>query len=356
MALLLAACGAPTRQAAQAPTATGIPPVPTVQPTPTVSQNVPGGYLLVDDHDVQFVQWVGDASGHVQGTYQRLHVPQGDFFQAEPTNGTFTLAQQPNSKDVQVTFDHGQAYVGTLQGDMLTLVVPSESGELRTLEYHRATVEDYNTAARNLQEKLNQAAAEYQAAVQQAAAEQQAQAAQASAAAAQASAAAAAQQARAQAMRAWQSAYEDANTALADIATIPEDAWFTEGDEGQTANVVRDVQATTNTIKTMVTDGDCLNFSYEVSNLHYHASQLDYVRSTFDYTINNLQNATATMQEKRDVLGAAATDHMISETTRMAEVAQQQIERVNKKYEQANQIVQGAIEEAEALTCTPDEQ
>jgi hypothetical protein len=345
-ALLLAACGTPTQHAERAPTASAIPSsanrqeaaqaptaqlAPTVQPTPTVSQNVPGGYLFVDDYDVQFVQWIGDPSGQVQGTYQRLHVPPGDSFGVESESGTLTLTRQPNSNDIRVTFDNGETYIGTLQGNTLTLVVPSESGELRTIEYRRATVDEYNTAARSLQEKLNQQAAEAHAAYEE--------------------------QARLDTLnQQWQAANTEAEQYIERLAVTAPELWFTDQDSGRMAQIISYARGALSYVEgTQVYEG-CPGLPESVEDVRAYQEELVAYRREFDTATSDFQAHVRTMKATRDALGDTAPEYILETTNTIEAQTQPKIELVNQKFDKAEQVLQGIVQEAEALTCPTAEQ
>jgi hypothetical protein len=344
---LLAACGAPTQQAERAPTATAIPPnptaqptptqqptmqpAPTVQPTPTISQNVPQGYLAIGRDSVQFLQWHENEGGSFTGRAQAVHTSGQNMLEVKPETGE--LQGTRNGENVDLTL-WGRSYLGTIAGDTLTLVVPTNTGELQTIEYHRASVEEYNEAARSFRQAIQQ------------------QAAMLEAQRAEAKATAAAQQAKEQAQRAWQTAYQDANAAMDGLAVVPRKDWFTDRDDGQTAVLVRDIQTMLRDTKATLANEDCTyNLQWHVDNIQYQADQLQYIRDNFDYTIGNLNEAITRMQTQQDVLGTAATDYIVNETRRLAEAARQQIDLVNEKYDEGKQKVQGIVEEAESVQC-----
>lgn len=164
------------------PSPTSTPLSPRV-PTPTeipISGNAPEGFLAIQPDYIQFLQWTEDQSGGLSGQYQAITTKAESPFEIEPRRGR--LSGTRNGSDISLTFEGRNTFTGTLDDGTLTLVAPSSTGELETIEYVRSSIKEYNRAARTFRQSVEdqaaqQAAAEEDQAAQQAAAEAEAKAA-----------------------------------------------------------------------------------------------------------------------------------------------------------------------------------
>ncbi len=137
------------------------PPVPTPPPTPTeipISKNAPGGFLAIRRNHVQFLQWTENQSGGLSGRFQTVTTEDENPLEVAVQNGR--LSGTRNGSDITLSFENGNTYSGTLDADLLTLVKPSPTGELVTIEYNRASIGEYNRSARNFRRAIQEQAAQ----------------------------------------------------------------------------------------------------------------------------------------------------------------------------------------------------
>ena len=338
-AVLLVACGTPAAQHQQSSAVSAAPSsaqdqpatqiLPTTQPTPTISQNVPQGYLAIRDTYVTFLQWTEDQQGQATGRYQNVQLQYGSGIEA--TNGTLSIAKQQGSNEMQITFDGKTPYIGTLTDTAITMVMPSDNGELQTVEFQRASVEDYNQAVRAFRQRIEQQAAEQQALADE--------------------------QTRIDTLlREWQAAADRAEEAIGAHTVTEPSTWFTEQDDGILAGIVRNAQAQLTNAKDQQQLGYCDSMrAYGDSARAYQQSFKEYQRS-FNATVEDFNSAVSVMKAKRETLADTAPQNVVETTSTIEGRARPIFDLVGKKYDQADQQIQAIVEEAEALPCTPAEQ
>ncbi len=294
---------------------------------------------------VEFLQWTEDQGGNISGNFQRVSAGH-DAMETRTQSGMMTGIR--NDESISITY-HWDAltqttFTGRITGDTLILTMPGEANTLQAIEYRRADIGNYNKAALSLSRTIADQAATTTA--EYAKAQATASAIQAATATARAE-----QAARDRAIRGWEAAREYATAMLNEFHVVPREDWFTERDDGETAVVVRELQAQLDAIKDNVAQGDCYNFDYDIDNLHYYAKNLTWVRGNLDHSIRNLTDAVGQMHARRDSLGSEVPQYIIDETDRLTQLGKQRIDLVNEKYDQAQEIVQSITNEADALTC-----
>lgn len=125
---------------------------------PTVDSNAPRGYMDSESSYVLFIQWT-EKSGQMSGQLQDVYISSNNSLQTQHTNEAFTGTHDGSNVSISTSiFGFTKTYTGSLNGDTLTLVVPSQSGTLNTLTLHPASVDDYNKAATALIQNVNQQA------------------------------------------------------------------------------------------------------------------------------------------------------------------------------------------------------
>lgn len=175
-------------------------------------QTPPDGYIWSSSIEVDFIQWTEDSNQHLNGTLQSVSAMSDSTVKS--MTAAFTGVHEGSS--ISITFSEiglSTTLTGTLNGDTLTLSVPDQNGLLVTDVFHAASVQDYNTAASALRQRVQQQAAATQSA-------------QATAAVQEASA-----QATASAQSALDQAVTDANFQLSsDLTNLASDVQSLSGD------------------------------------------------------------------------------------------------------------------------------
>jgi hypothetical protein len=113
------------------------------------------GYLYTDSTNVAFVQWTEDASKHVTGTLQEAWV--GDNNTVQSDSLSFTGVR--DNGQLSLTFPTGVTVTANLQGDTLTLAIPTQAGTLSPTVFHAASIQDYNDAVNALRQHVGQTVA-----------------------------------------------------------------------------------------------------------------------------------------------------------------------------------------------------
>lgn len=108
------------------------------------------GYLYSDDSSVGFIQWTEDSSHHLVGTLQIAEADSNNNLQSQsyPFNGI------RNNDRLSISFTLGGTVDGSLQGNTLTLAIPTQDGTLSQTVFHAASVQQYNDAVTALKTRL----------------------------------------------------------------------------------------------------------------------------------------------------------------------------------------------------------
>ncbi len=329
--------------AASAPSAARTPtpaPEPTYAPIPTpterpVSENAPKGFLAVDEDSVQFLQWTDTGGGQITGRFQTVRLSDEEAYLVEPQSGR--IGGTISGSDVSISFGGGDAYQGTLEGDTLTLVVPDPLGELATIEYRRATVGEYNLAARSFRESINEEAASAyatQAAVQATQAVFDAQATQTTAR-----------------MNEWEAALEDANAALEEIVVTSRKSWFTEADDGELGIAVFAIRESLRYLKEDLRYDDCASFESTYDQMQQELSDLSALREELSASVADVRQAVRYLKEARDAMGQDASNAVIGETRDVMAEADRRIKLLNEKSTRAQEMADAIAHEADRLKC-----
>lgn len=133
---------------------------------PTVDSNAPRGYMDAEQSSILFLQWT-EKSGQMSGQLQDVYISSSNALQTQHDNEAFTGTHDGSNVSISTSiFGFTKTYTGSLNGDTLTLVVPSQSGTLNTLTLHSASVDDYNKAATTLIQNTSQQALQVTATTQ----------------------------------------------------------------------------------------------------------------------------------------------------------------------------------------------
>lgn len=128
----------------------------------------PQGYLAADKNGAIFVQFT-EQRGQLSGQLQAFGVEGRGTKRTDSKNASFT-GSRDDSNNVSLRFAGfftDRTVTGTLSGDTLSLVLPQSNGTLATVEFRKASVNEYNSEV----EKLKKQVAEVNAAAAQAQAE-----------------------------------------------------------------------------------------------------------------------------------------------------------------------------------------
>lgn len=390
--VLLTACGG-QRSSGDGTVATPLPPT-----TIPVSRNAPQGFLSARPDGVEFLQWIESADGAFTGRFQAVRRNSEGYIAAVPVSGQ--LHGQRNGDDVSIRIQGEDgtslsigtgsetSYTGTLGGDVLTLVVPSGTGELATVEYRRTTIAEYNQEARAFREGLEAearnsdataAAIEATEIAYQSAATAEAesirateiaemesvqatqiayeQAQEAEETARQATAESAEATASAEAeyetdMASWEQARDALESSLEGLTVPARKVWFTPKDTGQIAAIVATTREMMPGIRELARSGQCSEVDYQISEIDYQMSELDYARSELDITIGEVETAEAELETARDVLGERVTKQVRGDTKKLLARSRDRISLANEHYETAHGILESLHGEASGLECT----
>lgn len=119
------------------------------QPTSEASQQ---GYLMETTQEASFIKWT-EAAGNINGQLQTIYVSGTNPPQTESETVGFTGILEGSELTVTISIlGASETWTGTLEGDALTLMIPSNEGILEPYTFEAATVEDYNRAASKLRE------------------------------------------------------------------------------------------------------------------------------------------------------------------------------------------------------------
>ncbi len=240
------------------------------------------------------------------------------------------------------------SYTGTLTEDTLTLVVPSFTGELETIEYRRASIAEYNQAARAFRERIENEAAVWAATevaiMATATAIQEAQ---------EVSYATATAEAQYEAtLRGWEEAHSQLESSLEGLSVPPRNVWFTAKDESWIGGIVAGVHAMMPDIRALAKSGDCAEVDYQIGEIDYQIGELDYAAGEIEYEVTNIEEHLTEMQEYRDALGERAPEHVRQMTEDLVKRTRERIALANEQYEKATQILVSLSKEASNLECT----
>jgi hypothetical protein len=125
------------------------------------------GYAAAGKDWVIFLQFT-EKEGRISGQVQAVRVEGGTFKHTEVRNPSFTGMRDGSNVSLNFAgFLTERTVTGTLSGDTLSLVMPQPNGLLATLEFKRATADEYNAQAEKLKRRIadtNEATRQAQAA------------------------------------------------------------------------------------------------------------------------------------------------------------------------------------------------
>jgi DNA repair exonuclease SbcCD ATPase subunit len=285
---------------------------------------VPEGYLSIGQDYVQFLQWTEDQYGQITGHSQSVRRKNAQTLKVEAVSRD--LRGTHNGDDMNLTLGSGNSVLGTLKDDLLTLVVPSSTGELQTIEYRRATIEEYNEAARSFRQQVEQEQQQQQAIQEQEAAHNRL-------------------------LDEWQAAADHAQGFLDAVSINPVEEWFTERDGGRLASLVRNMQEALSSAKNSQARNDCIGLSSRLVDFNSRLVDLEGLREELDGYVVGFINAVAEMRVKREALGNEAPRYIIESTENIPDLGQPKLDRVKAKADRAEEIARDIEREANSLTC-----
>lgn len=134
--------------------------LPTPTPTSANKTDSPKGYLLVNNSEVLFIRWT-EADKKLSGQLQ-MFFTQINKDKRENDSSTHSFTGVIDKENISLNFTGsvwtdglgGNTWTGTLKDKNLTLIIPNKDGKLNTFVFQSATVEDYNSAVSNIQNKV----------------------------------------------------------------------------------------------------------------------------------------------------------------------------------------------------------
>ena len=139
--------------------------------TPTEAESRKTGYLYRHDVGAVFVQLV-KVDRQIKGQLQYFSLQKN----GETNTGSLTFDGVSDGENISINFPDkyltiapGKTITGTLKDDSLTLFLPERGGTLSTLEFHSASVAEYNDVIRKFQEQAKVIVAAREEAARQAA-------------------------------------------------------------------------------------------------------------------------------------------------------------------------------------------
>lgn len=266
----------------------------------------PQGYLWTSNTAVDFIQWTEDSSHHLSGTLQSVSAMPDNTLKTD----TAAFTGVHDGSNVSITFSalgFSSTVTGTLNGDSLTLTVPTQDGTLATDTFHLASVQDYNNAVNALRRRIESQAAAAQSA-QATADTQQAQV--------QATASAQSQLDQA-VINANAKLSSDLNALSSDVQDLTTNTNFSDAlnayakDWTQMQKDYQHEQADyangcgQNGYNASTVSYDASVVSYDLSSIQYDDSTLSYDQSAMDGPLANVQSDMKSVQTDWQTLTAA---------------------------------------------------
>jgi hypothetical protein len=264
------------------------------------------GYLTSGNGDVIFLQWNKNGS-FVSGSGQDVALS-GQTPNMTTESNTFSVTGTINGGSVTLSFSGwftAPPQFGQLRGGRLTINVPQQSGGLAPLTFRTASVNDFNAAVSNLQQRAGQA---NQAAISAAQAQQRQQEAQQR------------QQERAAQIQKQQQAIDhDISTVNQDLSNLAQSS-ATDGLQAMTDALAQEkaqLQKTAQAEQAVLAEAkahpdgnngnvcyDASNVDYDASNVSYDASNVSFHTGTVASDISGLRNGTSGLQSDFNQLKA----------------------------------------------------
>ena len=129
--------------------------------------SAPNSFLSTSNTYVAFIQWTNN-NGQLSGQLEEVNLSSNNSLQVQQTHAAFT-GTLTNS---QISLNFGsflgipEIITGTFDGNTLTLALPEQNGQLNSIVFNPASIDDYNKAVSTFEGSISQQASNATATVQ----------------------------------------------------------------------------------------------------------------------------------------------------------------------------------------------